>query len=316
MIPSPSTNSTRRDDRVDDDEQRGEREREGALGVGAAATSATTAATETSAKRASTTRSRARSAARARARPHPRGGARWRRRSAGGVDIVRVTRQSTVVLFGRPLDAADFRSMTTSRLTRAALAAAGALAASAALAAPAHAGVARRSRPTAPTPAHRSRSRRGATRTTTSSSTRHFEDGAAGWKLNGGARVVAGNAPQHVHGAATSLAAAARRLDAPSSPPVCVGHDEPTLRFFARGTAAASTLAVAVQVQLFTGDVGDAADRRRPRRRLAPVARHARDRQPTSRPAGQYTAVRFVFTPLLGAAGRSTTSTSIRACAV
>ena len=39
-----------------------------------------------------------------------------------------------------------------------------------------------------------------------------FEAGADGWTLTGGAKVVDGNAAQHVGGAPTPVAAAARRL--------------------------------------------------------------------------------------------------------
>src|SRR5690242_7225377 len=65
-----------------------------------------------------------------------------------------------------------------------------------------------------------------------------FESGAPGWDLRGGARVA---------GAALSLPPGSSAVSAP----VCVGHDEPTMRFFAAG--ARSSLSVAVQFELVTG---------------------------------------------------------------
>jgi hypothetical protein len=64
-----------------------------------------------------------------------------------------------------------------------------------------------------------------------------FEQGASGWTLSGGARVVSGNEPWHVNGASDSvslsLPAGARAV----SPPICVGLLHPTVRFFARNQA-------------------------------------------------------------------------------
>jgi hypothetical protein len=61
-----------------------------------------------------------------------------------------------------------------------------------------------------------------------------FEAGAADWSL-GGADVVSGNEPWTVHDASDRLALA---IDggAVTSPPICVGLDRPTIRFFARNT--------------------------------------------------------------------------------
>jgi hypothetical protein len=63
----------------------------------------------------------------------------------------------------------------------------------------------------------------------------NFESGAAGWKLEGGARVVAGNAPFKVGGArdAASLLLPAHAVA--TSPPMCVDITYPFFRFFASG---------------------------------------------------------------------------------
>jgi hypothetical protein len=81
-----------------------------------------------------------------------------------------------------------------------------------------------------------------------------FEGGAAGWKLSGGAKVVAGNESFKVHGSGdgTSL-----RLPAGSSAlsaPICVGLEHPTVRFFAKkNSGLLSTLAVSVYVKTSLG---------------------------------------------------------------
>jgi len=73
-----------------------------------------------------------------------------------------------------------------------------------------------------------------------------FSAGAAGWGLDG-ATVVEDNEPWNVHGSET---AAAVRIDSgasATSPLICVGLDDPTMRFFARSTGdAAGTLDVEV----------------------------------------------------------------------
>jgi hypothetical protein len=184
--------------------------------------------------------------------------------------------------------AADFRCMTTSRLIRAAL---GALAASAALAAPAHASLLAPAADcdtpvlTQPFAAWGD--------TASYKLVDAFEDGAAGWGLTGGARVVTDNQPWGDGARALVLPLGSTA----TSPPVCVGHDEPTLRFFGRGTG---LLTVSVQFQLVTGtwltlpvgtDLGTAWS---PSPVIGMVANYLPD-------PGQYTAVRFVFTPVLGA---------------
>ena len=139
---------------------------------------------------------------------------------------------------------------------------------------------------------------------TTSRSTRDFESGADGWTLTGGAKVVDGNAAQHVGGAADASSLLLPAGSSATSPPVCVGLDEPTLRYFARkNSGLLSTLTVSVQVQLAARPVGDAADRRRPRRRAGTRSLPSlviANLLPLLPP--DMTAVRFKFAPMLGGA--------------
>ncbi len=188
-------------------------------------------------------------------------------------------------------------------MTRGALAAAAALAATAALAAPAHAGVLTRSATDCGDPALSQPFTRwldwsyyklvdGGT----------FEAGTDGWTLSGGARVVAGTAPQRISGPGD----ASLLLPAGSSattPPVCVGLDEPTLRYFVRkNSGLLSALSVSVQVQLELGvwvtvpigaDLGGAWHPSLPHLVVANLL-------PLLPP--DMTAVRFTFRPLLGGA--------------
>jgi hypothetical protein len=73
-----------------------------------------------------------------------------------------------------------------------------------------------------------------------------FTDGAAGWDL-AGASVVEDNEPWNVHGSATAAAVQVDAGAAATSPPICVGLDDPTMRFFAHSVGdAAGTLDVEV----------------------------------------------------------------------
>jgi hypothetical protein len=81
-----------------------------------------------------------------------------------------------------------------------------------------------------------------------------FEDGAAGWQLSGRANVVNGNESFRVggsdHSRSLSLPAGSRA----TTPFVCVGIHEPTLRLFARRQSGLlTTLLVEVQVQTSLG---------------------------------------------------------------
>jgi hypothetical protein len=81
-----------------------------------------------------------------------------------------------------------------------------------------------------------------------------FEDGADGWALTGGAKVVAGNEPARVAGAGDSHSLLLPTGSSATTPPVCVGLNEPTLRFFTRkASGLLTTMAVTVHVQTSLG---------------------------------------------------------------
>jgi hypothetical protein len=81
-----------------------------------------------------------------------------------------------------------------------------------------------------------------------------FEEGAGGWTLAGGAKVVAGNESAHVAGAGDSQSLSLPSGSSATTPEVCVGLDEPTLRFFTRkNSGLLSTMAVTVHVQTSLG---------------------------------------------------------------
>ena len=83
-----------------------------------------------------------------------------------------------------------------------------------------------------------------------------FEAGAAGWALEGGAEVVAGNEPYYVHDAGDSQALSLPAGSSATSPTTCVGLEHPTLRVFARNTGSPlSSLQVDVLFEDAGGDV-------------------------------------------------------------
>jgi hypothetical protein len=125
-----------------------------------------------------------------------------------------------------------------------------------------------------------------------------FETGADGWTLTGGARVAAGNATQRPGGQSLLLPAGSSA----TTPPVCVGLDEPTLRYFAKASSPLAAMTVSVQVQLQLGvwvtlpigaDLGGAWHPSLPHLVIANLL-------PLFPP--DMTAVRFTFRPLLGGA--------------
>lgn len=63
-----------------------------------------------------------------------------------------------------------------------------------------------------------------------------FEAGGSGWKLNGGATVVAGNESFYLNDAADSKSLALPAGSSAASPPVCMSIDTPSFRLFARNT--------------------------------------------------------------------------------
>jgi hypothetical protein len=60
-----------------------------------------------------------------------------------------------------------------------------------------------------------------------------FEGSLDGWKLTGGAKVVAGSEPFAVHGAGEENALSLPSGSSATTPQVCVGVLDPTMRFFA-----------------------------------------------------------------------------------
>jgi hypothetical protein len=138
-------------------------------------------------------------------------------------------------------------------MTRAALAACTTIVASAALATSAHAGVLTTSATDCGHPAL-SQPFRPWLDSSTYKLVDAFESGADGWTLSGGARVVDGNASQHVHGRGDDASLLLPAGSSATSPPVCVGLSEPTLRYFTRkNSGLLSVLTVSVQVQLELG---------------------------------------------------------------
>lgn len=64
----------------------------------------------------------------------------------------------------------------------------------------------------------------------------NFESSSTGWTLSGGAAVAAGNEPFQVRGAADAASLALPSGAMATSPPICVGVEHPTIRFFAKRT--------------------------------------------------------------------------------
>jgi hypothetical protein len=139
-------------------------------------------------------------------------------------------------------------------MTRAALGACAAFAATAALASPAHAGVLTTSATDCGDPPLTQPFKRWLDYSQYKLVDHGtFEDGTEGWNLTGGARVVNGTATQRVSGDGSKSLLLPAGATA-TTPPVCVGLNEPTLRYFARkNSGLLSTLTVSVQVQLELG---------------------------------------------------------------
>jgi hypothetical protein len=77
-----------------------------------------------------------------------------------------------------------------------------------------------------------------------------FEAGAAGWSLQGGATVVAGNESHYVRAATDTRSLKLPAGSTATSGTICVGIEHPTLRIFARNSGSPlSTLRVAVHFE-------------------------------------------------------------------
>lgn len=81
-----------------------------------------------------------------------------------------------------------------------------------------------------------------------------FEDGATGWALTGGARVVAGSESFGVHAAGDRSSLSLPAGSSATSPRMCIGVLSSKMRFFARNTGA-STARLSVKV-LYDGGLG------------------------------------------------------------
>jgi hypothetical protein len=81
-----------------------------------------------------------------------------------------------------------------------------------------------------------------------------FESGATGWTLSGGAKVVTGNETFKVGGSTHSRSLSLPAGSRATTPFVCVGAHEPTIRLFARRQSGLLTsLLVEVQLQTSLG---------------------------------------------------------------
>ena len=83
-----------------------------------------------------------------------------------------------------------------------------------------------------------------------------FEGGGAGWKLSGGATVVAGNEPFYVAGADHVKSLALASGAAATSKPLCFGSGYPNFRFFSVATSGAPVIHVQVLYNGLLGVVG------------------------------------------------------------
>jgi hypothetical protein len=132
-----------------------------------------------------------------------------------------------------------------------------------------------------------------------------FESAAAGWSLNGGASVVAGNESYQVAGAGDASSLAIPGGGSATSPTICVGIEHPVMRFFAKrtsgGTLGLSTMRVDVLFESNLGIVNSLP---------IGIVTPSSNWQPTLPMTvianllpllpGQHTPVAFRFTPMLG----------------
>jgi hypothetical protein len=77
-----------------------------------------------------------------------------------------------------------------------------------------------------------------------------FEGSLAGWKLTGGAKVVAGNEPFNANG---KLALSLPAGSSATTPPMCAAVLDPTMRYFAANDGGLLSL-LSVQILYYTGD--------------------------------------------------------------
>jgi hypothetical protein len=84
-----------------------------------------------------------------------------------------------------------------------------------------------------------------------------FESGTSGWTLSGGAKVVTGNEPFHVASASDSHSLYIPPGGVVTSPSMCVGLSEPTIRWFQKQSGSllglTGSMTVSVLTQTSTG---------------------------------------------------------------
>lgn len=73
-----------------------------------------------------------------------------------------------------------------------------------------------------------------------------FESGSSGWTLTGGAQVVSGNEPFHVHSPSDSQSLLIPGGGSATSPAECFGLTTPGIRFFAMSDSGSATIHVRV----------------------------------------------------------------------
>jgi hypothetical protein len=83
-----------------------------------------------------------------------------------------------------------------------------------------------------------------------------LEAGGAGWDLDGGAAVSAGNEPFNVHGDGDSKSLALPTGASAVSPQMCIGLDRPLMRLFVRRTAGSLLSMLKIEV-LYDGPSGN-----------------------------------------------------------
>lgn len=81
-----------------------------------------------------------------------------------------------------------------------------------------------------------------------------FESGSAGWSLSGGAKVSSGNEPWQVGSAADSHSLYLPQGATAVSPSICVGLNEPTLRYFEKQAGSLLGLTGAMTVDVLVED--------------------------------------------------------------
>src|SRR3954453_19757030 len=77
-----------------------------------------------------------------------------------------------------------------------------------------------------------------------------FEASPPGWTLTGGTKVVAGDATSLIGGASDDSSLSLPAGSSATTPSVCVGMDEPTMRFLARGRTGVLAVSVIAKLQL------------------------------------------------------------------